>query len=81
MLVMEFGCNSGSSCRRVGFDDVIWGCRVDATEPKQKTMIAQCIPPPFAAEMSRAAMTHQCAALRETKLMKAMKAIAEADED
>ena len=32
MLVMKFGCNSGSLCRRVGFDDVIQGCRVDASD-------------------------------------------------
>ena len=40
MLVMKFGCDSGSLCRRVGFDDVIRGCRVNASDLFENTAVA-----------------------------------------
>ena len=43
MLVMGFGCNSGSSCRRVGFDYVIRGCRVDASDLCENSAVASTL--------------------------------------
>ena len=63
-----------------GFErQLIWPEK--ATEVKQKDMVAQCIPPPFAEVLSKEVLKVQVAALREIKLKKAVHAVAEAGEE
>ena len=44
----------------------------DASEPKQKDMVAQVILPPFAKVLSTAVFEHQTKALREVRLQEAL---------
>ena len=48
---------------------------------KQKDMVAQMIPPPFATVLSTAVFAHQYKALRESKLKEALRAVGEASDE